>query len=94
MRVSLQLFVTGRTPRSTRAVDNLRLLTDRYLPGQCDISIIDITKDPAAAAAAQILATPTLIRPSPLPSRRVIGDLSDFERVATLLGLTSGRSQT
>jgi circadian clock protein KaiB len=89
-RVSLELFVTGYSSSSRRARENLRRITSEHLKGRCDVAVIDITQDPGAAAAAQILATPTLIRKAPPPARRVIGDLSDSDRVVELLGLRAG----
>ena len=81
----LRLFITGQTPRSTRAVGNLRRICETHLPGRHEIEIVDIYADPDAARRAQIVAAPTLMRVSPEPIRRIIGDLSDEDRV--LLGL-------
>ena len=82
---NLRLYVAGQTPKSMAAISNIRKLADRYLPGRCTIDIIDLTKDPALAQRHQIVAVPTLIRELPEPIRRIIGDLSDTQRV--LLGL-------
>ncbi len=82
---NLRLYVAGQTPKSMAAIANIRKLCDRYLPGRCNIDIIDLMKDPGLAQRHQIVAIPTLIRELPEPIRRIIGDLSDTQRV--LLGL-------
>jgi circadian clock protein KaiB len=82
---NLRLYVAGQTPKSMAAIVNIRKLCDRYLPGRCTVDIIDLMKDPALAQRHQIVAVPTLIRELPEPIRRIIGDLSDTQRV--LLGL-------
>jgi circadian clock protein KaiB len=82
---NLRLYVAGQTPKSMAAIANIRKLCDRYLPGRCTVDIIDLMKDPALAQRHQIVAIPTLIRELPEPIRRIIGDLSDTQRV--LLGL-------
>lgn len=84
-RYLLRLFITGQTPRSTRAVENLRRICEAHLADRYEIEIVDIYADPEGARAAQVVAAPTLMRVSPEPVRRIIGDLSDEDRV--LLGL-------
>jgi circadian clock protein KaiB len=84
-RYVLRLYVTGMTPRSTRAVENLRAICDQYLDGQYDLDVIDVYRQPVLTKGEQIVATPTLIKTLPLPMRRIIGDMSNRERV--LLGL-------
>ena len=81
----LKLYVTGRTPRTERAIANLRRICDQELGGEYEPAVIDILEHPQLAEDEKILATPTLIKELPLPLRRIIGDLSDVERV--LLGL-------
>jgi len=81
----LRLYVTGMTPRSTRAVENVRAICEAHLHGRYDLEVIDIYQQPSLARGEQILAAPTLIKKLPLPLRRVIGDLSSTEKV--LLGL-------
>jgi circadian clock protein KaiB len=81
----LRLFVTGASPRSATAIANLRRICDEELKGAYDLEIIDVQEHPALAEDERILATPTLIKSLPLPLRRVIGDLSDKDKV--LLGL-------
>ena len=87
--VVLRLYVTGMTPRSSRAVANLRLLCETHLPDRYDLQVIDIYQQPASAKEEQILAAPTLIKKLPLPSRRMIGDMSDETRVLAGLGVRS-----
>jgi circadian clock protein KaiB len=84
-RYVLRLYVTGMTPRSGRAVKNLRAICNEYLDGRYDLEIIDIYQQPVLTKGEQIIAAPTLIKKLPLPMRRIIGDMSDRERV--LLGL-------
>jgi circadian clock protein KaiB len=86
MRTTLiKLYVTGQTPRSRAAVENLRRLCDEELEGEYQMVVIDILERPQLAEDEKILATPTVIKELPPPIRRIIGDLSDRERV--LLGL-------
>jgi len=84
-RYCLQLFITGTTPRCARAVKNIRAICEENLAGQYDLEVIDIYQHPEQAKPAQIVVTPTLVKSLPLPFRRLIGDLSDSDRV--LLGL-------
>lgn len=84
-RYVLRLYVTGSTPRSSRAVLNIRALCDRHLNGRYDLEIIDIYQQPTLASSDQVIAAPTLIRRTPAPLRKVIGDMSDEEQV--LMGL-------
>lgn len=81
----LRLFVTGPSSRTAPAIANLRRICEQELGGQYDLEIIDVLEHPDLAEHEKILATPTLIKSLPLPLRRVIGDLSDTEKV--LLGL-------
>lgn len=87
----LRLFVSGTTPRSRRAIENLQRICDRYLAGRYRIEIIDLRVTPAWATEEQILATPTLMKVRPRPPKRVIGDLSQLDRV--LHGLDIGEEQ-
>ncbi|HEY1381728.1 MAG TPA: circadian clock KaiB family protein [Gemmataceae bacterium] len=86
-----KLFVMGQSPRSQRAVANLRRLCDEELGDTYHLDVIDVLERPQAAEDARILATPTLIKELPLPARRVIGDLSDPEKVLLGLDLTPNR---
>lgn len=81
----LKLYVTGLTPKSVRAVDNIRHICDEHLHGRYELEIIDIYQQPVLAKDEQILAAPTLIKKLPLPLRRLIGDMSQEEKI--LLGL-------
>jgi circadian clock protein KaiB len=81
----LRLFVTGQTSRSTKSVENLRRLCEKYLKGRYELEVIDIYQQPAMASENQIIAAPTLIKKLPLPLRRLVGDFSNQDRV--LLGL-------
>jgi circadian clock protein KaiB len=82
----LTLFVTGGSARSQRAVTNLRQLCDDLGP-RCELTIVDVLERPQLAEDERILATPTLIRRWPLPPRRIIGDLSEVDRVLLWLDL-------
>jgi circadian clock protein KaiB len=83
----LLLFVTGTTPRSARAIQNLRTICEAYLQGRYDLDVIDIYQHPEHVKAEQIVVTPTLVKQSPLPVRKLIGDLSDTERVLAALDI-------
>ena len=81
----LKLYVTGTSPRTAQAIANLRRICEEELQGRYTLDIVDVLEHPQEAEDNRILATPTLIKQLPLPLRRVIGDLSDREKV--LLGL-------
>jgi circadian clock protein KaiB len=81
----LKLYVTGKTPRAEKAIANLQRICSEELQGQYELQIIDVLEHPQLAEDEKILATPTLIKRLPPPLRRVIGDLSDKDKV--LLGL-------
>ena len=81
----LKLYITGHTSRSDRAIANLRRICERELRGQYRMEVIDVMQRPQLAEDEKIMATPTLIRILPLPMRRIIGDLSDVDKV--LIGL-------
>jgi circadian clock protein KaiB len=81
----LRLYVTGMTPRSARAIENIRTICEEFLKGRYELEIVDIYQHPNLAQGEQIIAAPTLIKKLPAPLRRLVGDLSDKERV--LLGL-------
>jgi circadian clock protein KaiB len=84
-RWQLRLYVAGQTPKCVAAFANLKKICEEYLTGQYDIEIIDLLQTPALARGDQILAIPTLVRKLPEPVRKIIGDLSNTERV--LVGL-------
>jgi circadian clock protein KaiB len=83
----LRLFVTGMTPRSTRAIRAVRDICDGQLAGRHTLEIIDVYQRPELIQNEQIFATPTLIKYEPAPLRRIIGDMSDLQRLTTGLGL-------
>ena len=83
--VELRLYIAGQTPRSAAACANLKKLCEEHLQGRYDLEVIDIYQHPQLAKDEQIIAVPTLVKKLPAPLRRLIGDLSDTERV--LLGL-------
>lgn len=82
---NLRLYVAGQTERSVRAFDNLKKLCEEHLAGKYHIEVIDLLRDPMLARGDQIVALPTLVRKLPQPVRKIIGDLSNTERV--LVGL-------
>ena len=77
----LRLFVTGSTSRSQQAIQNIREICEQYLPGQYELEIIDVSQDPQKTREYQILALPTLLKELPEPLRKVVGDLSEKEKV-------------
>lgn len=83
----LRLFVTGSTPRSTRAIANMRKICEESLSGRYDLEVVDVYENPEATRELQIVATPTLVKILPEPLRRIIGDLSDKEKVLAGLNL-------
>ncbi len=84
-KVLLKLYVTGQTPKSERAIANMRRICEQELEEQYELVIIDVLERPQLAEDEKILATPTLTKELPLPLRRIIGDLSETDKV--LLGL-------
>ena len=83
----LRLYVAGQTPKSLAAFANLKKICEQHLAGQYHIEVIDLLKHPQLASGDQILAIPTLVRKLPEPIRKIIGDLSDTERVLVGLNL-------
>ncbi len=81
----LKLYITGATPRSTKAIMNIREICEEHLKGRYKLEIIDIFQQPVLAKGEQIIAAPTLIKKLPHPLRRFIGDMSDTDRI--LVGL-------
>ena len=88
---NLRLYVAGQTPKSIAAIANLKNLCERHLPGRYSIDIVDLMQNPSLAQRDQIVAIPTLIRKLPEPIKRIIGDLSNTERV--LVGLDLDEAQ-
>jgi circadian clock protein KaiB len=81
----LKLYVTGMTPQSIHAIENLKQICEDHLKGRYNLEVVDLYKNPGLAAGEQIIAAPTLIKKLPLPLRRIIGDMSNTDRV--LVGL-------
>lgn len=81
----LRLYVSGATPRSAIAIENIKGICEAHLQGRYDLQVIDIYQQPELARSAEIIAAPTLIKQLPLPLRKVLGDLSETEKV--LVGL-------
>jgi circadian clock protein KaiB len=81
----LRLYVAGQTPKSVTALANLKKYCEEFLKGRYQLEVIDLLQNPQLAAGDQILAIPTLVRKVPVPIRKIIGDLSNQERV--LVGL-------
>ena len=77
----LRLFISGFTPRSQRAIDNLQSICEHHLAGRHRIEVVDLYQSPGLAHDEQIIAVPTLLKVLPLPPRRVIGDLSQVDKV-------------
>ena len=93
-RYELRLYVSGTSPRSGLAIANVRSLCDEFLAGRYDLEVIDIYQQPGVAAHEQIIAAPTLIKITPIPSRRLIGDLSDRQKVLVGLNLAARSTST
>ena len=85
----LRLFVTGASPNSTRAIANLKQICETYLKGRYELQITDVYQQPLIAQSEQIIALPLLIKKSPSPERRLIGDMSDTGKVLKGLGITA-----
>ena len=81
----LRLYITGSTSRSVLAITNLKKICEEYLEGRYELEVVDLYQKPSLAKGDQIIAAPTLIKKLPLPFRRIIGDMSNKEKV--LLGL-------
>ncbi len=88
----LRLYVAGLTPRSRRAIENIRKISEEELEGRYELEIIDVYQQPELAKEQNVLAAPTLIKELPLPLRRIIGDLSDKEKVIVGLDLRPKRN--
>jgi circadian clock protein KaiB len=82
---TLRLYVAGQTPKSVRAFANLKKICEEHLAGRYRVEVIDLLENPTLARGDQILAIPTLVRRLPVPIKKIIGDLSNTERV--LIGL-------
>jgi circadian clock protein KaiB len=85
----LRLYVAGMSPRSVRAVENIRKMSEQYLKGRYELEVIDVYQQPQYARKDHLLAAPTLIKKLPLPIRRLIGDMSNKDRLLVGLDLVS-----
>jgi circadian clock protein KaiB len=85
--IELRLYVAGQTPKSLAALANLKKICNEHLTGRYKLHVIDLVKTPQLAQGDQILAIPTLVRNLPVPIRKIIGDLSDLEKVLVGLNL-------
>ncbi len=81
----LRLYVTGMTPQSAQAIASIKKICEEHLHGHYELEVVDLYQNPQLAKGEQIIAAPTLIKKLPLPLRRIIGNMSDIERV--LVGL-------
>jgi len=86
-KLVLQLYVSGMSPRSMDAIENIRRICDEHLQGVFDLEIIDLYKNPEVASEQQIVFSPSLIRQLPLPKKTLIGTFSDTEKVIKGLGI-------
>ncbi len=86
-RYNLSLYITGASPQSVLAVNNIKHICETYLPGQYDLEIIDVYQQPGVAISEQIIAAPTLVKKSPLPVKKLIGDMSDTGKVLLGMGI-------
>jgi circadian clock protein KaiB len=91
--LQLRLYIAGQTPKSVLALKNITAYCKEHLEGRYTIQVIDLTKNPQLAAGDQIFAIPTLVRRVPEPIRKIIGDLSDKERVLVGLNILPLKSQ-
>src|ERR1700680_2576406 len=88
----LRLYVTGQSPKCLRAIENLQRACEEHLAGRYQIEVVDLLENPRLAAEDQILAVPTVVRRLPSPIRKLVGDLSDTERLLIGLQLRPPRS--
>ena len=89
----LRLYITGTTSRSVLAITNLKKICEEYLDGRYELEVIDLYRMPSLAKDEQIIAAPTLVKKLPLPFRRIIGDMSDVEKVLMGLDLRKVKDQ-
>jgi circadian clock protein KaiB len=85
----LKLFISGASPNSTRAINNLKAICDTYIKANYELEVIDVYQDSELAAREQIIALPLLIKKFPLPQRKLIGDMSNIKKVLSGLGLAN-----
>ncbi len=90
----LRLYVTGMTPRSTQAISNIKRICEEHLKGRYELEVIDIYQQPEKAREGELIAAPTLVKKLPPPLRKLIGDMSDTERVLVGLNIASEKKKT
>ena len=90
-KYKLRLYITGLTPRSIEALENIKRILETHLKGRYELEVRDIRKHPERAAEAQLVAAPTMVKELPEPLRKFVGDMSDEERI--LLGLDLAPTQ-
>jgi circadian clock protein KaiB len=83
-----KLYITGNTPNSIRAINNIQQICEKHLQGNYVLEIVDVHQQPALAQQEQLIALPLLVKKLPLPERKLIGDLSDSEKVMKILSLS------
>lgn len=86
-KIRLRLFITGHSKESLQAVSSLKKICSEELSGQADLEVVDVMKDTDLAKREKIFSTPTLIKESPKPRRRIVGDLADYEKLLTYLSI-------
>jgi circadian clock protein KaiB len=83
----LRLYVSGASPKSTEAINNIKKICEEHLPGRYELEVVDIYQQPRLAAGEQVVAAPMLVKRSPLPLRKLIGNLSNARQILQGLGL-------
>ena len=87
-KLVLQLYVSGMSPKSMEAIENIKRLCDEHLDGAFELEVIDLYKNPEVAVEQHIVFSPSLIKRLPLPKKTLIGNLSDTEKIVKALGIT------
>jgi len=90
-KVALRLYITGSTPKSAEALANIKAMCEAHFAGRYDLEVIDLYQHPEQAALAGIIAAPTLVKQLPPPVRRLVGDLTDTDRLLLVFDLSSER---
>lgn len=90
----LRLYIAGMNARSIQAVENIKAICEQYLPGRYQLEVIDVYQQPIFAKDGQIVAAPTLVKELPLPLRKLVGSMSDTERVLVGMDLRLGSTKT
>ena len=86
-RYVLKLYITGASPNSIKAIDNIKSICERYIKDNYELEIIDVHQQPVVAKTQQLIALPLLLKSQPLPVRRLVGNMSDTEKVLEALNL-------